>query len=88
MVDNNKSWWDIAKQVPALAVLTILTYLFLTQQQEQASQFTKTLDAIQREHNVTMLRLAEECHQVQRESIGALAVNSAALTRLIETLNR
>jgi hypothetical protein len=54
--NNNSLVKEIAKQVPALAVLAFVVFLFLERQKEQMAH----IDLV-----------SSQCHEVQRDSIAA-----------------
>ncbi len=71
--------WELLKQVPALAVLAWVVYVFL--------KFIRQCEA-DRSENVK--RLADDCHRIQQRAIDGLDRNTeilGAVKLLLERLN-
>ena len=83
--NGNGHWWDVAKQVPALAVLTVLTYFFLQFQQQQTSAFTAYLDDSRINQMAATAVIAEQCHDVQRAGLTVMSEVKTALTHSAAT---
>lgn len=66
------------KQVPALAVLAAVVWLFIKERRDTITLLVEE----QHVHGAHLEHIARECHTVQRESTAALRANTQAIADL------
>lgn len=79
---------EIAKQVPALAVLVYLVVRFISTQQKRDEQLADTLDAVQTRSHEFGTDAIERTERINAELRQSLTENTKRVTACIEETNK